>query len=85
MYLKFGFGRATQDVGIEIRRGAMDREQGVQLVKLYDGHYPEEYIDLYLDYYGMTRGEFDTALDRWANTDLFEKKSGRWTPTFEVK
>ena len=23
MYLKFGFGRATQDAGIEIRRGAM--------------------------------------------------------------
>lgn len=27
MYLKFGFGRATQDAGIEIRRGAMTREQ----------------------------------------------------------
>ena len=27
MYLKFGFGRATQDVGIEIRRGAMTRDQ----------------------------------------------------------
>jgi len=85
MYLKFGFGRATQDVGIEVRRGAMSREQGVQLVRLYDGHYPEEYIELYLDYYGMTRDEFDAALDHWANTDLFEKKSGRWVPTFEVK
>ena len=27
MYLKFGFGRATQDAGIEIRR-AMTRNQG---------------------------------------------------------
>ena len=26
MYLKYGFGRATQDACIEIRRGAMDRE-----------------------------------------------------------
>ncbi len=85
MYLKFGFGRATQDVGIEIRRGAMTREQGVQLVRLYDGHYPEEFIELYLDYYGMSRAEFDAALDRWANTNLFEKRSGRWVPTFEVK
>ena len=25
MYLKFGFGRATQDAGIEIRRGAMTK------------------------------------------------------------
>ena len=85
MYLKFGFGRGTQDVGIEIRRGAMSREQGVNLVRLYDGHYPEEYLELYLDYYGMDRAEFDAALDRWANTDLFEKRNGRWVPMFEVR
>jgi hypothetical protein len=37
MYLKFGFGRANQDAAIEIRRGAMDRAQAVNLVNLYDG------------------------------------------------
>ena len=37
MYIKFGFGRATQDAGIEIRRGAMTRDQAINLVKLYDG------------------------------------------------
>jgi N-acetyl sugar amidotransferase len=47
MYLKFGFGRATQDAGIEIRRGAMDRAQAVQLVNLYDGRYPEELESTY--------------------------------------
>ena len=85
MYLKFGFGRATQDVGIEIRRGAMTREQGVNLVRLYDGAYPEEYINLYLEYYQMTQSEFDAVLDRWVNKDLFVKTSGRWTPIFRVK
>lgn len=34
MYLKFGFGRATQDAGIEIRRGAMTRNQAKNLVRL---------------------------------------------------
>ena len=34
MYLKFGFGRATQDAGIEIRRGAMTRDQALNLVRL---------------------------------------------------
>jgi len=85
MYLKFGFGRATQDAGIEIRRGAMTREQAVNLVRLYDGQYPEEYIDTYLDYYQMAYAEFDAVLDKWANKDLFEKTDGRWEPTFEVK
>jgi len=85
MYLKFGFGRATQDVGIEIRRGAMTRGQGVNLVRLYDGQYPEEFVPTYLEYYQMTRQEFDAVLDRWVNKDLFEKKEGRWAPLFTVE
>ena len=48
MYIKFGFGRATQDAGIEIRRGAMTRDQAINLVNLYDGVFPEEHVDKYL-------------------------------------
>lgn len=84
MYLKFGFGRATQDAGIEIRRGAMTRDQALNLVRLYDGHYPEEFIPAYLDYYGMSLNDFDAVLDRWANQDLFAKIDGRWKPRFVV-
>lgn len=84
MYLKFGFGRATQDAGIEIRRGAMTRDQAVNLVRLYDGWFPEEFMDTYLSYYEMTREEFDAVLDKWANRDLFEKVDGRWAPKFTV-
>ena len=82
MYLKFGFGRATQDAGIEIRRGAMTRDQALNLVRLYDGYYPEEFIDIYLDYYRMTIKEFNEILDKWVNRDLFEKTDGKWEPRF---
>lgn len=85
MYLKFGFGRATQDAGIEIRRGAMTREQAINLVRLYDGHYPEEFIETYLDYYQMTQEEFDAVLDKWANKELFKKIDSRWTPTYTIE
>ena len=85
MYLKFGFGRANQDASIEVRRGAMDRDQAVNLVRLYDGRYPDEYLPMYLEYYGMTQQEFDAVLDRWANQRLFEKRDGRWTPRFRVE
>ena len=85
MYLKFGFGRATQDVGIEIRRGAMTREQGINLVKLYDGNYPYENIETYLDYYKMSFPEFDAVIDKWTNNSLFKKRDGRWLPTFTIK
>jgi N-acetyl sugar amidotransferase len=85
MYLKFGFGRANQDACIEIRRGAMDREQAVNLVRLYDGHFPEEFMNLYLDYYQMTQVEFNNVLDRYANLELFEKVNGRFKPKFRIE
>ncbi len=84
MYLKFGFGRATQDASIEVRRGAMDRQQALNLVRIYDGHYPHEYLDTYLDYYQLSQAEFDKAIDKYANKDLFEKVEGYWKPRFTV-
>ncbi len=85
MYLKFGFGRATQDAGIEIRRGAMTRSQGINLAKLYDNNYPKKFIPIYLDYYQITRNEFNKIIDKWANKKLFKKKNNIWHPNFEVK
>ena len=85
MYIKFGFGRANQDASIEIRRGSMDREQAVNLVKLYDGQYPDEFIELYLDYYQMTKKQFDETIDNWTNKDLFEKIDGHWRPKFTIQ
>jgi N-acetyl sugar amidotransferase len=82
MYLKFGFGRATQDAGIEIRRGSMTRDQALNLVKMYDNAYPAHLIDTYLKYYKMTKEEFDAVLDKYANKHLFEKIDGIWEPKF---
>ena len=85
MYLKFGFGRANQDASIEIRRGAMVRDQALNLVRLYDGHFPEEHIATYLDYYEMSFDEFDSILDKWVNKNLFQKVDGRWQPLFTIE
>ena len=85
MYLKFGFGRATQDASIEVRRGSMDRNQAINLVNLYDNQYPKELIPEYLDYYRINHKKFDGILDKFANKKLFIKKKGIWTPNFIVK
>jgi N-acetyl sugar amidotransferase len=83
MYLKFGFGRATQDCGIEIRRGAMTREQAINLIKLYDNSYPFENLEIYLDYFKMKESEFNSIIDKYANKNLFKKIKNRWEPKFE--
>jgi N-acetyl sugar amidotransferase len=85
MYLKFGFGRCSQDVGIDIRRGAMSRRQGLALVKSFDREDPEQFLPLYLNYFQMTREEFEATVDRHVNKTLFAKTDGRWEPTFEVQ
>ena len=85
MYLKFGFGRANQDACIEVRRGAMDRAQALNLVKLYDGVYPDCFLAQYLDYYRMSKIEFELVLDRWVNKSIFEKVDGRWRPLFKIE
>ena len=84
MYLKFGFGRATMDAGIDVRRGAMTREQAVQLVSMYDHQSPEKFYDDYCDYYKMSKNDFIETLDKWVNKDLFEKRN-KWTPKFKIK
>lgn len=84
MYLKFGFGRATQDAGIEIRRGAMTREQAVNLVRLYDGQFPHEHLETYLDYYEMSQIEFREVLNKFTNKDLFELTPSGPLPKFRV-
>ena len=78
MFLKFGFGRCSQDVGIDIRRGALSRKQALALVRKYDGEYPEPYIQDYLTYFNMTSEEFDSVLDSFANKNVLHKLNGRW-------
>lgn len=84
MYLKFGFGRTTQDAGIDIRRGAMSREEGLKMVALYDEVYPEQYIDTYLEYYQITKEELDAIFDRWANKEILHKVNGIWMKKEEI-
>jgi N-acetyl sugar amidotransferase len=84
MYIKFGFGRATQDAGIEIRRGAMTRDQAKNLIELYDGIFPDGHLKDYLFYFNMTEGEFFENIDKLANKDLFKKTNRGWKPKFKI-
>lgn len=85
MYLKFGFGRGLQDACIDIRAGRLSRQEAVEIVNKYDGEYPEKSIPLFLDYYKMTKEEFDTVLDKHVNKELFKKVEGVWRPVFAIK
>lgn len=42
-YQKYGIGRATYDSAQEIRSGDITREEGIALVRRYDGEYPQRF------------------------------------------
>ncbi|HNN60936.1 MAG TPA: N-acetyl sugar amidotransferase, partial [Leptospiraceae bacterium] len=77
-YIKFGIGRATSDAAHEIRDGKITREEGVALVKRYDGEFPHKYFDEFLDYCNITEAEVHEVVDSWRSPHLWEQKEGVW-------
>jgi N-acetyl sugar amidotransferase len=64
-YIKFGIGRATSDAAQEIRSGELVRDEGVALVKRYDGEFPERFADEIFSYVSIGPKEFGAAADRF--------------------
>ena len=60
-YSKFGIGRATYDASQEVRNGDIEREEGVLLVKKYDGEFPERFADEIFRYLSIPEKEFPIA------------------------
>lgn len=60
-FIKFGIGRATYDASQEIRNGEITREEGVSLVRKYDGEFPERFADEIFRYLSIPAREFPVA------------------------
>ena len=71
-YLKFGMGRATSDTAHEIRDGKITREEGVALVKKFDGEVPKKYLPEFLEYIGMTEAEMNAVFEKWKNPEVWD-------------
>jgi len=55
-FLKFGYGRATDDAATEIRHGRMTREEGIALVMKHDPVRPKD-MDIFLRMNNMTEAD----------------------------
>jgi N-acetyl sugar amidotransferase len=78
-YIKFGFGRCTSEASQEIRSGHIDREEGVALVRKYDGEFPRKYFKECLEYMNMTEEEFHQTVDKFRLPHIWEKDNDKWT------
>lgn len=52
-WIKFGIGRATYDSAQEVRSGDITREEGVALIKKYDGEFPKRFSNEIFEYLSL--------------------------------
>ena len=60
-FIKYGIGRATYDASQEIRNGEITREEGIALVKKYDGEYPHRFAKEIFNYLSIPSKEYTKA------------------------
>jgi N-acetyl sugar amidotransferase len=79
-YIKFGIGRATSDAAHEIRDGHLTREEGVALVKRYDGEFPKKHFDEFLEYIDISEEYFWEIVNNFRSkrSNIWKNINGKW-------
>ncbi len=77
-YIKFGVGRATYDSAQEIRNGDITRDEGVALIKRFDGEFPKIYLNDCLEYMQISKQKFMDIIENARTPHLWNKKYGKW-------
>jgi N-acetyl sugar amidotransferase len=83
-FIKYGLGRASYDASQEIRNKHLTREEGVALVRKFDGEKPQRYIKEVLEHIGLTTERFDELCDEFRSPHLWAKENGAWKLQHQV-
>ncbi len=83
-HIKFGLGRASYDASQEIRNKHLTREEGVALVRRFDGEFPDKYLREVMDHIGMDAEYFNELCDKSRSPHLWEKVDGEWQLRYQV-
>ena len=73
--IKFGIGRATYDSSQEISNNKISREEGVNLLKLFDHEFPKKYFKDFLNYIDLSEELFFETIDKFRSPHLWTKDS----------
>lgn len=75
-FIKFGIGRTTSDTAHEIRDGKITRDEGVALVRKYDGEFPKKHFADFLSYCEVEEDEFWEVVDSWRSEHIWSRNDG---------
>ncbi len=82
--IKFGIGRATYDSAQEVRNGDITRDEGIALIKRFDGEFPEQYIKDCCDYMDITLQQYHDAIEKFRSPHLWDKINGKWELKYPI-
>jgi N-acetyl sugar amidotransferase len=82
-FLKYGYGRATDQLNIEIRNERILRDDALEITKKIDGQYSKKNMEEFCKYIDITEKEFHEIIDSFVNHDIFEKVNGDWKMKYE--
>ena len=74
-YIKFGFGRATDDAAHEVRDGHIDKDEAIALIRKYDGEFPKKYFGDFLEYLKIDEKHFWEVVDSFRLPHIWTKNN----------
>jgi len=77
-FIKFGIGRCTSDASHEVRDSHITREEGISLVKRYDGEFPNLYFKNFLKYLDISESHFWKITNRFRTPHVWKRVNGEW-------
>ena len=82
-YLKFGYGRCTDDASTEIRYGRMSRYEAIKYVSKFDHVEPSD-LKIFLKKAKCQKRIFN-IVDKHRDKSIWEQKGGKWFRKDHVK
>lgn len=77
-YLKYGYGRASAQLSVDIRNGLSNREEAEKIAADKDSRFPVYYCGIHyeevLSHIGVSRPDFLDACNRFLNRKLFDRE-----------
>lgn len=77
-FIKFGIGRATYDASREIRDKHLTRDEGKNLVKKFDGEFPDKYFTEVMNYLDIKKDHFHKLCNKFRSPHIWKKKNNEW-------
>ena len=83
-FLKYGYGRTTDQLNILIRQKKITRPKALKIAKKIDGKADNKNIKKFCNYIGISITKYENIMDSFVNHEIFVKDNrGEWRLKFE--